>query len=81
MLEHGDVVGSDAAGRTMILLAVDDSVLEKLMTFDAEVADLEDGGEDESDDDTEVDGPPVVLDLVRPRTLMRTSALASGCLE
>ena len=36
LLEHGDVVGKDDAGRTMILLAVDERVLEKLMTFEAE---------------------------------------------
>ena len=56
LLEHGDVVGKDDAGRTMILLAVDERVLEKLMTFDAEAADLEDGGDAEPEpDDEEVD--------------------------
>ena len=51
----------------MILLAVDERVLEKLMTFDAEAADLEDGGDAEPEpDDEEKDGPPVRPDLVRP---------------
>ena len=66
LLEHGDVVGKDDAGRTMILLAVDERVLEKLMTFDAEAADLEDGGDAEPEPDDEEDGPSVRPDLVRP---------------
>ncbi len=66
LLEHGDVVGKDDAGRTMILLAADERVLEKLMTFDAEAADLEDGGDAEPEPDDEEDGPPVRPDLVRP---------------
>jgi hypothetical protein len=32
LLEHGDVVGRDTVGRTIIQLAVDDRVLETLMT-------------------------------------------------
>ena len=39
-------MGKDTAGRTIIQLAVDDWALDKLMTFDAEAADLE--GEDET---------------------------------
>ena len=81
LLEHGDIVGRDTGGRTIIQLAVDDCVLEKLTAFDAEAADLEDGGDDEPDADDEEDGLPVVVDLVRPRTVTRTPALASGCLE
>ena len=46
LLEQGDIVGKDTAGRTIIQLAVDDWALDKLMTFDAEAADLE--GEDET---------------------------------
>jgi hypothetical protein len=61
LLEHGDLVGKDSAGRTVIKLAVDDWVLEKLMAFDAEVAELEDQGDDEPDADAECDGPPVTL--------------------
>ena len=44
-------MGRDAAGRTIIQLAVDDRALERLMTFDADAADLEDGGDDEPDAD------------------------------
>jgi hypothetical protein len=72
-------VGRDSAGPTVIELPVDDWVLEKLMTFDADAADLEDGGDDEPDADAEEDGPPVVVDLVRPKILGRRRALASGC--
>ena len=49
LLEHGDVVGVDSAGRMIIELAVDGWVLEKLMTFDADAAELEGGGADEPD--------------------------------
>jgi hypothetical protein len=38
-------VRSDPAGRTVIQLAVDDSLLEKLLAFDAEATELEDGGD------------------------------------
>jgi hypothetical protein len=81
LLEHGDVVGSDPAGRIVIQLAVDEWVYEKLMTFEAEAADLEDGGEVEPDDDVEEDWVPVVLlDMVRPKIIRRrrASALAFG---
>jgi hypothetical protein len=37
---------------------VNDHVLETLMAFDAESAEFEDGGDDESDADDEEDGPP-----------------------
>jgi hypothetical protein len=69
LLEHGDIVGADATGRTIIQLAVDHQVFENLMTFGAEAADLEDGGDDKSDDDDEEDGPPLLLDLVRPKVV------------
>jgi hypothetical protein len=65
LLENGDVVGRDTTGRTIIQLAVDDRVLETLMTFDAEAADLE------PEPDDEEDSPPVLLDLVRPRMVER----------
>jgi hypothetical protein len=61
LLEHGDIVGRDAAGRTIVQLAVDDRVLETLMTFDADAAELE------PEPDDEEDGPPILLDLVRPK--------------
>jgi hypothetical protein len=71
LLEHGDIVGRDAAGRTIVQLAVDDRVLETLMIFDAEAADLEDRGDDEPEPDEEEDGPPVVVELVRPKVMER----------
>jgi hypothetical protein len=40
-------VGRDTTGRTIIQLAVDDWGLERFLTFDADAADLEDGGDDE----------------------------------
>jgi hypothetical protein len=70
--EHGDIVGRDIAGRTIIQLAVDDWIFEKLMTFDAEAAELE------PEPDYEEDGPPVAIDLVRPK-VVRRRGLASGC--
>jgi hypothetical protein len=74
LLAHGDIVGRDAIGRTVVQLAVDDWALEKLLTFDAEATDLEDGGDDEPDADDEEDGPPVVVELVRPTVIGRRRA-------
>jgi hypothetical protein len=76
LLKHGDLVGTDTAGRTIIQLAVDDWALERLMTFDAEAAGLEDGGDDEPDADDEGDGPPVVVELARPMVIRRRRAPA-----
>jgi len=70
LLEHGDIVGRDTAGRTIIQLAVDDWTLEKLMTFDTDAAELENGGDSEPDADDEEDGPPVVVDLVRRKVIV-----------
>jgi hypothetical protein len=78
LLEHGDVVGKDTAGRTVIRLAADDWVLERLLTFDAEAAELEDEGDGEPEADDEDDGPPVVVELVRPKMVERRRAVASG---
>jgi hypothetical protein len=58
LLEHGDVAGQDAVGRTVITFAVDDWLLERLLTFDAGSEELEDNGDAEPDDDAELDGPP-----------------------
>jgi len=70
ILEHGDIVGRDAAGRTIVQLAVDDWTLEKLMTVDADAAELEDEGDAEPDIDAEEDGPPLVLlEVVRPKVV------------
>ena len=66
------------AGRMIIQLAVNDRVLERLMTSDADAADLEEGGDDEHDVDDEEDGPPVVLEFVGPKMLERRRALASA---
>jgi hypothetical protein len=59
LLEAGDIIGKDAAGRTVIRLVADDRLLDQLMTFDAGAEDLEDGS------DTEDDGP-AVLSFDRP---------------
>jgi hypothetical protein len=66
-------VGRDNVGGTIIQLAVDDRVLETLMTFDAEAAQLE------PDADDEEDGSPIVVELVRPKMVERRRARASGC--
>jgi hypothetical protein len=70
LLEHGDIVGRDTVGRTIVQLAVDDWTLQKLMTFDVEAAELE---EPDADDE---DGAPVVVEFVRPKSMGRR--LASG---
>jgi hypothetical protein len=75
LLEHGEVLGRDTAGRTIIQLAVDEWLLDKLMGFDAEAAELEDFGDTEPDDDAEEDWLPVVLlDVVRPKVIRRRRA-------
>jgi hypothetical protein len=75
VLEHGDVVGRDSAGRTIIQLAVDRWVLDKLTGFDADAVDREDGGEAEPDADGEPDGmPPMLRDLVLPKVIKRRRA-------
>jgi hypothetical protein len=57
LLEMGDIVGRDAAGRTVIQLAADDWLLEQLLSFDSHSEDLEHRGDAEPDDDAEPDGP------------------------
>jgi hypothetical protein len=42
----------------LITLAVNDRLLERLLTFDASAEDLEDGGDHEPDDHDEADAPP-----------------------
>ena len=78
LLERGDVVGVDSAGRMIIELAVDGWVLEKLMTFDTDAAELEDGADAEPDVDDEEDGPPVVVELVRPKPVAPRRGLRPG---
>ena len=70
--ERGDIVGRDARGRTIVQLAVDDRVLETLMIFDADAAELE------PEPDDEEDGPPVVVELVRAKIVERRRTLASA---
>jgi hypothetical protein len=72
LLEHGDVVDIDALGRIIIQLAVDDQVLETLMTFDAEAAELE------PEPDHEENGPPFVLELMRPKMVERPRAVSGS---
>jgi hypothetical protein len=74
-------MGRDTAGQTIIQLSVPDYVLDTLMTFDAEAAELEDGGDGEPDADAEEEGPPVVVEFVRPKLVERRRALASGCVD
>jgi hypothetical protein len=47
ILERGDITGRDASGRIVIELAVDRPTFERLMVFGAELADAEDGGDEE----------------------------------
>jgi hypothetical protein len=60
ILEQGDVVGTDRAGRTIIQLAVDDWVFDRLLEFDGGGEDLEDSGDRELDDQREPDEQPAV---------------------
>jgi hypothetical protein len=78
ILEHGDIVGRDTKGRTVLQLAVDDWTMEKLLTFDADAAELEDGGDHERDADEEEDSPPVVVELLRPKVVRRVQVRAFG---
>jgi hypothetical protein len=59
-----------------VQLALDHWVLEKLMAFDADAAELEHQGDDEPDDHAEADGAPVVRELVRHRVIRRRRAMA-----
>jgi hypothetical protein len=72
LLERCDIVGRDAAGQTIIQLSMNDYVLETLMTFDAEAADLE------PEPDDQEDCPPVVVELARSKVMKRRRSLASG---
>ena len=42
VLRDGDIVGTDSAGRTALLLVLDPWTLDRLLAFDADAADLED---------------------------------------
>lgn len=41
VLRDGDIVGTDESGRTALLLMLDPFTLDRLLTFDADAADLE----------------------------------------
>jgi hypothetical protein len=41
VLRDGDIVGTDGSGRTAVLLVLDPFTLDRLLVFDADVADLE----------------------------------------
>jgi hypothetical protein len=61
ILEQGDVIGADPAGRTIIQLAVNDWVLDQLLLFDGGSEDFEeDSGDREPDDQREPDEQPAV---------------------
>jgi hypothetical protein len=68
LLERADIAGSGAAGPTVITFAVDDRLLEQLLTFDAGSEDLEDDGDAEPDDDAEQDGRVFLMRLGAPIT-------------
>jgi hypothetical protein len=76
LLEHGDIVGIDTAGRTIIQLAVNDHTLDTLMSFDAN--ELEDQGDNEPDADDECDGPPIMVELAPPKLIRRRRASISA---
>jgi hypothetical protein len=77
LLEHGDVVGRDAAGRMIIQLAVDDWTFDRLMAFDAAAAEFEDA-DGEPHADAEEDGPPIVVGFIRPKVVRRMQVRAFG---
>jgi hypothetical protein len=70
MLAHGDVVGTDHAGRTVLQLAMDSWTLDRLCAFDAATEDLEDA-DGEPEPDHEIDSAPIVLDEVRAKRASR----------
>jgi hypothetical protein len=47
ILEGGDLVGRDDAGRMVVLLAIEPCDFDRLMAFGADAAESEDGGDDE----------------------------------
>lgn len=63
LLQNGDVAGWDAAGRAILQLSIDDWLLEELCAFDSDAAELEDT-DGEPEPDQEIDGPPVIPDIV-----------------
>jgi hypothetical protein len=51
-------------------------VLEKLITFDADAAELEEG-DAEPDTDDEENGPPIAVNFMRPKMVERRRAISS----
>lgn len=47
LLEAGDIVGRDPAGRIVIQVAIEPPDFERLMAFGADAVESEDGGDDE----------------------------------
>lgn len=78
LLQHGDVAGRTADGRTVLQLSVDDWLLEELCTFDADAEDLEDA-EGEPEPDQEFEGPATVLDFVPPKQDRSDLTRRAGC--
>jgi hypothetical protein len=76
MLAHGDIVGTDHAGRTILQLAVDPWTLDQLCAFDAGSEDLEDA-DAEPEPEHEMDSTPIMLDEVRAKR----PGLAIRCLR
>jgi hypothetical protein len=48
--EHGDIVARGTAGRTTIQLALADALLDGLLSFGADAADSDEGGDNEPND-------------------------------
>jgi hypothetical protein len=48
-------------GRTLITLAVDNRLLERILIFDLGAEDLEDGADAEPDDHDEADAQPLLI--------------------
>jgi hypothetical protein len=72
VLRDGDILGTDATGRTALLLMIDPWTLNRLLTFDADAAD------DEAEPDEEIDGPATVLDFAPPKRVRRVSPPRAG---
>lgn len=77
VLREGDIVGTDDAGRTALLLLVNPWTLDRLLAFDAEATDLEDT-DGEAEPDLEIDGPATVFDIVPPKRSCRPSRVAQA---
>ena len=77
VLRDGDILGTDDAGRTALLLMLDPWTLHRLLAFDADAADLEDT-DGEAEPDQEIDGPATVFDIVPPKRRCRWSLVAQA---